>query len=57
MKCPGIEQSCCEDTNNMPWFNRSLNEITTENIELRVCTNSLSNAENIPLEIIELFVG
>ena len=34
-QCPGEEAPCCTHP-NMPWFNKTLSEITTEDIELRV---------------------
>ena len=41
---------------NIPWFLKTLNEITTEDIELRVCSNSRITNEDNPLQVIELFV-
>ena len=40
----------------MPWFNKTLSEITTENIELRVCGDMNAVDEDTPLQVIELFV-
>ena len=54
-QCPGIEAPCCTHP-NMPWFKKTLSETTTEDIELRVCTNQISSSENTPLELIELLV-
>ena len=54
-QCPGEEAPCCTHP-NMPWFNKTLSETTTEDIELRVCGNSDINEEDTPLEVIELFV-
>ena len=34
--CNGPESTCCTIP-NMPWFLKTLNETTTDNIELRVC--------------------
>ena len=54
-QCPGEEAPCCTHP-NMPWFNKTLSETTTEDIELRVCGDSGIDNEDIPLEVIELFV-
>ena len=54
-QCPGVEAPCCTHP-NMPWFNKTLSETTTEDIELRVCADYDSNEEDTPLEVIELFV-
>ena len=54
-QCPGIEAPCCSHP-GMPWFNKTLNETTTEDIELRLCGDQHATAEATPLEVIELFV-
>ena len=55
-QCPGVEAPCCTHP-NMPWFIKTLNETTTEDIELRVCGDQIANNdEDTPLEVIELFV-
>ena len=54
--CDGREASCCTNS-NMPWFYRALDDITQDDIELRVCGNgSVSGDEDVPLDIIELYV-
>ena len=55
-QCPGEEAPCCTHPNNMPWFNKTLSETTTEDIELRVCGDQDITDEDTPLEVIELFV-
>ena len=56
-QCDGGEAPCCTHP-NMPWFLKTLNETTTEDIELRVCNNNpfYGYDEDTPLELIELFV-
>ena len=55
-QCPGEEAPCCTHP-NMPWFNKTLSETTTEDIELRVCGDEGIENEDTPLEVqIELFV-
>ena len=36
-QCVGGEATCCTHP-NMPWFLKTLNETTTEDIELKACT-------------------
>ena len=50
-----MEAPCCTHP-NMPWFIKTLSETTTEDIELRVCGNTVTYDEDVPLEVIELFV-
>ena len=54
--CDSREASCCTNS-KMPWFYRVLDDITQEDIELRVCSDQgVSNDEEVPLDIIELYV-
>ena len=53
--CNGPESTCCTNP-NMPFFVKSLNETTTEDIELRVCSSGGTRNEEIPLYIIEVYV-
>ena len=54
--CSSREASCCTNS-KMPWFNRLLDDMTQDDIELRVCGNGgVSNDEDTPLDIIELYV-
>ena len=55
-QCPGEEDPCCNTHLNMPWFNKTLSETTTEDIELRVCGDQDLADEDTPLQVIELFV-
>ena len=54
-QCFGIEAPCCTHP-NMPWFNKTLAQTTTEDIELRVCGDEVATNEDAPLQVIELFV-
>ena len=53
--CNGPESTCCTNP-NMPFFVKILNETTTEDIELRVCSSGGTRNEEIPLYIIEVYV-
>ena len=56
-QCNGIESTCCTNP-NMPWFHKTLNEETNDDIELRVCSNYGVHpaGEEIPLDIIEIYI-
>ena len=45
--------TCCQ-LNNPPWFTKNLTSATTDDIELRICTND--SPGDVPLELIELYV-
>ena len=53
--CNGPESTCCTNP-NMPWFLKTLNESTTDDIELRVCNSQGLPDEDTPLDIIEIYV-
>jgi hypothetical protein len=47
--------TCCQ-LNNPPWFTKNLTSATTDDIELRICTDSGPRYEDVPIELIELYV-
>ena len=47
--------TCCQ-LNNPPWFTKNLPNATTDDIELRICTSYTPQFDDIPLELIELYV-
>ena len=51
----GGTSTCCE-FNNPPWFCKQLPQPTTDDIELRSCTNQGIFDEDTPLEIVEIYV-
>ena len=51
----GPLNTCCS-FNSPPWFFKQLLQPTTNDIEMRVCRDELDNNENIPIEIIEIYV-
>ena len=54
-QCNGIESTCCT-TPNMPWFLKTLNEETNDDIELRVWVDEPTTSEEAPLDIIEIYI-
>ena len=52
----GLQSTCCT-FNNPPWFCKTLPQPTTEDIEVRICADEESFAnEDSPIELIELYV-
>ena len=51
--CKG-ENECCD--RGGPWFCKQLPQPTQDDIELRVCTNSINSNEDVVLEQIELYI-
>ena len=47
--------TCCQ-FNNPPWFTKNLPTATTDDIELRICASSSYGLEDVPIELIELYV-
>ena len=47
--------TCCQ-LNNPPWFTKNLPNATTDDIELRICTSYTPRYDDVPLELIELYV-
>ena len=46
----------CYGLNNPPWFNKTLSEPTTDDIELRMCFFEPPYASNVGLELLEVYV-
>ena len=51
----GPQSTCCEGEGK-PWFCKDLTEVTTDDIEMRLCKNQERGDEDFPLEIIELYI-
>ena len=54
-QCTGLEAACCTHP-NMPWFTKTLNETTTDDIELRACQSNDDCKGSVPIFLIELYV-
>ena len=54
-QCNSIESTCCTNP-NMPWFLKTLNEETNDDIELRDCASLSPTSEETPLDIIEIYI-
>ena len=51
----GGSSTCCE-FNNPPWFCKDLPQPTTDDIELRLCSNQDIGNEDVGLELVEMYV-
>ena len=51
----GSQSTCCS-FNTPPWFCKQLPQPTTDDIELRLCAGLPSRDEDVPIEIVEIFV-
>ena len=55
-QCNGKEGPFCPANSTMPWFYRSLDTHTNDDIELRVCADDRLEDEDVPLDVIELYI-
>ena len=53
--CSGVERTCC-DSPNLPWFCKKLPEPTTDDLEFRLCGDERRANEDIPIDLVELYV-
>ena len=54
-QCRGQEGPCCNRP-LLPWFRKSIGYTTTDNIEMRVCSDQDANDENIGIDQYEFYV-
>jgi hypothetical protein len=47
--------TCCQ-FNNPPSFTKTLPTVTTDDVELRICSPTFSHNADVPLELIELYI-
>ena len=52
----GGNSTCCS-LNNPPWFCKQLQQPTTDDIELRLCHDESIVNENVPIEMVEIYVN
>ena len=48
--------STCCSLHNPPYFTKTLNQTTTDDLELRMCLLDFGNSDNIAVELVELYV-
>ena len=54
-QCTGLEGPCCANP-SMPWFNTTIPNTSTDDIELRLCFNEGVGREDSPLELMEFYI-
>ena len=54
-ECDGNEAPCCNHT-DLPWFCKELPEPTSDDLEVRICTDEGLANEDVPIEVIELYL-
>ncbi|XP_019860983.1 PREDICTED: uncharacterized protein LOC109589319 [Amphimedon queenslandica] len=55
-QCDDRESTCCPANSKMPWFYRSLDTQTTDDIELRLCSSETEATRHTPVDIFELYI-
>ena len=48
--------TCCSTASPLPWFVRELPSPTSDDIEVRICGDESTNNENVPVELVEIYV-
>jgi hypothetical protein len=51
----GSQNICCL-FNNPPWFSKTLDRSTSDDIEMRICRDAGRFNEDVPLELVQLYV-
>ena len=51
----GASSSCCT-YNTPPWFCRSLPQSTTDDLEVRICSDMGTSQDDVPFEILEMYI-
>ena len=46
----------CASSDNPPWFYKQLQNITTDDIEMRVCRDEAANNESVAIEAFEFYI-
>ena len=53
--CSGLERTCCNSP-NLPWFCKKLPEPTTDDLEFRLCGDEPLTNEDVPIDLVELYI-
>ena len=51
----GVLNICCF-FNNPPWFSKTLNHSTSDDIEMRLCRDAGRLNEDVPIELVEIYI-
>ena len=50
------EGTCCTGANTPPWFSVELRNITSDDIEVRICHDQDTTDEDTPIQLLELYI-
>ena len=53
--CGSVEAPCCNRP-NLPWFYKPLGYCTTDSIEMRLCCDEGTHNEDVPFNLVEIYV-
>ena len=53
--CGSVEKPCCSRS-RIPWFHKQLGYSTTDSIEMRLCCDQNTNDEDVPFNLVEIYV-
>ena len=54
-QCRDTDVDCCA-SDSVPWFTKTLNETVSDHTEVRLCRDEAITNEDVPVDIIEIFV-
>ena len=52
----GPSSTCCQ-FNNPPWFCTTLPQPTTDDIELRICCDQSIDDEDVPIQLVDIYIN
>ena len=52
----GYKEGPCCNRSNLPWFHKPLGYFTTDSIEMRLCCDGDTNEEDVPFNLVEIYV-
>ena len=50
------EGQCCSGSNSPPWFSVTLPDVTSDDIEVRICANQPTSNEDAAIGLLEIYV-
>ena len=54
--CSSEERKCCSRQTDKPYFTKSLGKLTTDRLEVRLCSDQVTSNEDVGLERMVLYV-
>ena len=53
--CGSVEKPCCTRS-RIPWFHKQLGYFTTDSIEMRLCCDEGTSNEDVPFNLVEIYI-